>query len=172
MGPHPEVAQSPRSRGRKSPDVSGNVITPPARTDAELSPEAESIRQRNAARLIARGWTYQRVADDFTVRVDVRTIYRWVDNRAFWATVMEEYRTMWRDLTPRAEQSIYNAMDVRDAMINGSEPWDDNRYRAAVETIRDERDKLFAFVEAEGGQADDDGPPGSVIEGQFADASA
>lgn len=140
------------------------------RSDARLSASAESIRQRNAARLIARGWHYQRVADHFTVRVDVRTVYRWVDDRAFWAVVMEEYRELWRDLTPRAEQSILNAMDVRDGMVNGSEPWDDNRYRAAVDTIRTERDRLFALADPEdvpapgGRTAGDD-----AIEGRFVD---
>lgn len=147
-----------RGRSKKPAAVSPNVLTPDPTTDVTLSSEALSIRQRNAARLLAIGYTQQQAAE--AVGVDKRTITRWCDEEAFHATVEQLHLTAWERIQPGVYSTLEMAIEVVQQMLRGELKADDKRYLAAERLIDRLLSRLFAVGAAPA--ANDPAADGSV----------
>lgn len=142
----------PRPRRTVTPGagkVSGNALTPAEPVDVDslsgepLGAEALSIRQRNAARLLAVGMSQQQAAD--AVGVDVRTVRRWRDEQAFEDMVQELHLTAWSRIEHAVMATLEQAIGVVQEMLRGEIKPDDKRYLAAERLIERLLTRLFAI---------------------------
>lgn len=138
---------APRSRAKKSPGVSANVLTraTPAVVDSltgeELGAEALSVRQRVAAHRLAVGGTQQQAAD--AVGVEARTIRRWCDDPTFAALVEHLHVTAWQRVEPAVFATLELAIGVIQQMLRGELEADDKRVQSAERLLDRLLNRLF-----------------------------
>jgi hypothetical protein len=155
-------AARPRARA-------GSALLPTQDTAAHLNAAATTIRQRNAARMLAVGHTQVQTAK--AVGVHVRTIRKWCDEPQFTALVDELHYSAWTRIEPKVFASLELALDIEQEMLRGEVRADDIRYIEAARLI-DKRLARFFDVSAaptehdrEAGRALEPGRPleGTVI---------
>lgn len=166
---------------KRSSAQSGNVLTPPARLNVDslsgeqLTADALSIRQRNAARLLAIGMSQQQAADG--VGVDVRTVRRWCDDRAFAEMVEELHALAWSRVEHAVMAMLEQAIGVMQAMLRGEVAPDDKRYVEASRLVERLIARLFSIAAppAPGTAAEPDGalpPAGGAVPAQLVEPGA
>lgn len=112
----------------------------------QLSPAAVSVRQRNAAMLLAIGSTQQQAAA--AVGVDRRTIVRWCDDSKFDSLVKELHGTAWSRVQNALFALLLHAIEVMNAMLAEGVAPDDKRYVEASGIVWRLTDKLYAIASA------------------------
>lgn len=87
--------------------MSHNAVTDTDRDGVALTPDALSIRQQHAARLLGIGHSQQQAAE--AVHVHIRTIQRWCDLPEFDALVKQLRQVSWQRVEPSCRVPLARA---------------------------------------------------------------